>query len=164
MSDPYFSIVDLPVVPLGLREHYQDIIAKTNTFVPGKGVTEMNYATFAVNEDLKEWIQDLFDYPVDVNYQLIRVGLKIHKDRAAIYKYNYYITTGGPDSQILWRTKDDPDTIYAALDAQPNTWYKLWVEHHHSVCNVTSPRLSICVVPSHEGSMKENKLDQNYRS
>lgn len=147
----YYENVDLPEIPAHLIASLDDIIARENLFIGRNGVTAENYAAYSTDVELGEYIQTQFDFPIIAQYQLVRSDLKIHIDRGNLFKYNYYVTLGGPDAQTLWHSADlatsrqNPEKISACLPGEQNKWYKLRVDHPHSVTGITEPRLSICV-------------------
>ena len=152
----YYENVDLPEIPTHLIASLDDIIHRENLFVGGPGVTAEMYAAYACDKDLEEFIQNNFDFPIRAQYQLVRSDLKIHIDRGALMKYNYYVTLGGPDAKTLWHSADlvtsrqNPEIIVDSLPGEKNKWYKIRVDYPHSVGGITEPRLSICVTDAEQ--------------
>ena len=139
-----YEVIDyLPTIPKELIEDLSSIIDKSNLF-DGEAQEEQ-YASYPVSQELYDFIQQHFEYPVIVRYQVIQENLKIHVDKDVEEKYNYIIEAGGNNVITLWHRSKFPKSIYAKLNAQPNTWYLLNVKFPHSVQNVEKPRISITV-------------------
>jgi hypothetical protein len=98
----YIEYLDLPNIPEHLLEPIQDIINK-----PPKGSSDIpeSYPYFKkrnVNTELHKWLQSIFDFKIDPQYQLVYDGLPIHIDKGnRIYAYNYLLVTGGNDVKTV---------------------------------------------------------------
>lgn len=143
--DEYFQELNFFTIPESLLENLDEILLKKNTFTTkNPKITELKYATFETSSELHNYLQNNFDFLIRSQYQLIREDLDIHKDRTDV-KWIYYIDQGGENTRLIWHTPETPNNILATLNPKPKTWYKLFVDKHHSVVDVKTPRLSISV-------------------
>lgn len=139
------EIAFIPTIPTKLIDCLEIIEQRTNYF-PVPEVVSI-YASYEVNQDLQDWIQSQFNYPVVARYQVIKQNLPVHVDRGITeFKYNFIVSTGGNDVHTnWWDDLDSPKQIVYSIVAQKNIWYSLNVKTPHNVTNVTEPRISVTV-------------------
>jgi len=142
----YCETVDfIPHIPLELVDSLMEIETYKNVFPRPERVNV--YASYVVQQNLQDWAQAQFDYPVVARYQIIKKDLPVHTDVGITGdKYNYLLTTGGDDVRTLWwDSEEDPQNVLHELKARTHVWYSLNIDVPHSVINVTEPRISVTI-------------------
>jgi hypothetical protein len=142
----YCETVDfIPHIPLELVDSLMDIETYENVFPRPERVDV--YASYVVQQNLQDWAQAQFDYPIAARYQIIKQDLPVHTDVGITGgKYNYLLTTGGTNVKTRWwDSEDDPQTVLHEVVAQTHVWYNLNIDVPHDVVNVTEPRISITI-------------------
>jgi hypothetical protein len=92
----YIEYLDLPEVPPQLIESIQDIINKPPKDASSVASSYAYFKTRYVNDDLKSWLQSIFDFEIYPQYQLVYKGLPIHVDKGnRLTAYNYLLDAGG---------------------------------------------------------------------
>ena len=142
----YYETVDfIPHIPLELVDSLMDIETYENVFPRPERVNV--YASYVVQQNLQDWAQAQFDYPVVARYQIIKQDLPVHTDVGITGgKYNYLLTTGGANVKTRWwDSEDNPQTVLHEVVAQTHVWYNLNIDVLHEVVNVTEPRISVTI-------------------
>lgn len=142
----YCETIDyLPHIPQDMISSLTDIEKRVNVFPDPMAVE--TYASYEIEQELQEWAQSQFDYPVVARYQVIKKNLPIHRDLGIKgTKYNFLITTGGNNVITKWWDDEkNPTTVLYEMIAKPLVWYNLNIETPHEVINVTEPRISITI-------------------
>lgn len=132
---PNFLIQDLNTI-----ETYTDLFLKqTDEYV---GI----YSSYKANLGLEDFIQQFFEYPVSVRYQVIKKSLPVHIDRAKVpTKLNYIIDPGGDVKTRWWSSVDEPRELVAEYKQDANKWYRLNICEPHDITMPIRPRISITV-------------------
>jgi hypothetical protein len=142
----YYKIVDfIPKIPDNLLKSLDEIETYENAF-PYKDYAD-TYASYIVNDDLTEWIQNYFDKKMVVRYQVIKKILPIHVDIGIKgIKYNYLLETGGEAVKTrFWDSVENPTKILFETISKKNEWHYLNIEVPHDISEVSSPRISVIV-------------------
>jgi hypothetical protein len=141
-------VENLPIIPEYLLSDLDTIETFENTF-PHKDYAH-TYASYKADARLTEWLQDYFDFKIVVRYQVIKQKLPVHVDYGvslADLRYNYLITTGGPNVRTRWWDSDkNPTRLLKELKAEKNTWHILNVATPHDITELDSPRISVTVI------------------
>ena len=142
----YYKEVDfLPDVPQELINSLEEIESFENVFPYPE--SRHTYASYKVPRILQNYLQEFFDYPVIVRYQIIRKNLPIHVDVGIKgIKYNYILDTGGENVLTkFWDSVDNPGKKLFEVKIKQRFWHYLNIETPHSVVGVEQPRISITV-------------------
>lgn len=137
---------DLPPIPdhlikdLAIIETYDDHFKNTVKDY------EDTYASRSANQDLVDYLQQFFDSPIKVRYQIIKKELPVHTDGThQATKLNYMVDTGGDVKTRWWSSVDDPKHIIEEAVQQPGNWYRLNIQVPHDITQPERPRISITV-------------------
>jgi hypothetical protein len=140
----YIEYLDLPKIPENLLESVQDIISKP----PSTSLVILDTFLFFkqknVSNELKEWLQSIFDFKIDPYYQLIYNGLPIHIDKGnRIYAYNYLLETGGNNVRTVIYNQN-----YKKLQSeilQINQWHRINTSMLHGVHGIELDKVRVAV-------------------
>jgi hypothetical protein len=137
----------LQQIPQDLIDDLDTIKTYVNAF-PYKEVEHI-YASYVAPEKLTAFIQNQFDTPVMVRYQVISEDLEVHIDHGTDdYKLNYLVHLGGDNVITRWWNSEQSDaTMLHSEVFESHKWYKLNVAIPHDVVGIISPRVSIVVRP-----------------
>ena len=136
----------LPTIPSHLIKDLKTIETYTDLFLRQTDKHVGVYSSYEANIDLTNYIQQLFDYPVFVRYQVIKKTLPVHVDKATVAKkLNYIIDTGGDVKTRWWSNVDDSKKIIAEHQQKANTWYELDIHTPHDITVPDRPRVSVTV-------------------
>ena len=136
----------LPTIPSHLIKDLKTIETYTDLFLRQTDKHVGVYSSYEANIDLTDYIQQLFDYPVFVRYQVIKKTLPVHVDKATVpKKLNYIIDTGGDVKTRWWSNVDDSKKIIAEHQQKANTWYELDIHTPHDITVPDRPRVSVTV-------------------
>ena len=136
----------LPTIPSHLIKDLETIETYTDLFLRQTDKHVGVYSSYEANIDLTYYLQQLFDYPVFVRYQVIKKSLPVHVDKAIVpKKLNYIIDTGGDVKTRWWSSVDDPKQLIAEHQQKVNTWYELDIHTPHDITTPDRPRVSITV-------------------
>jgi hypothetical protein len=140
----YIEYLDLPTVPENLIEPIQDIINKPpkdfSTIEPDNEYFQTRY----VNDDLMAWIQTLFDYKVQAQYQLVYKGLPIHIDRGnRVFAYNYLLDTGGDD--VRTAVYDNRFQLLQSEKLEVKRWHRLSTGMRHTVHGIDEDKVRAAI-------------------
>lgn len=142
MND-FFRYVDIPKIP----DHLIDTLA---AFVNRKNIYDVEksyYLQFEISKELETFLKSIFDFKITAQYQIIKKGLPIHKDRKRTECFNYLIETGGSDT-CLNTYDEDKETVLHSVHIEPFKWHWINVGKFHGVSGLTdAPRLAISVTP-----------------
>jgi len=132
----------LPQIPNYLIDDIDTIKSRGNMFDPKY---EYFYSSYLVSTNLKLFLNDYFDRPINARYQLISSQLPVHIDFAGIsIKYNYLLTTGGDNvTTRWWNSLENPTKILYENCAALHVWHELNVAVPHDISPIESYRLSI---------------------
>jgi len=140
----YEQVEYLPQVPDYLIDDLDVIRSRKNAFDYPQ--YEHVYASYVTSQQLHDFLQEHFNYPIIVRYQVIGEKLPVHVDIGVTEKYNYIIDSGG--SSVItrwWDSKENPTVILSQTHTPERIWHKLCVNIPHDITEVTSPRISIQV-------------------
>ena len=140
----YIEYLDLPNIPEHLLEPIEVIINK-----PPKASRDFvdSYPYFKkrhVSTDLHNWLQSIFDFKIDPQYQLIYDGLPIHIDTGnRIFAYNYLLDTGGDNVKTVIY-----DEHYNPLESkaiESKRWHRINTGMLHGVHGIPSNNVRVAV-------------------
>ena len=143
MLEDYCKVIDhLPKVPQEFLLSAEDIQELMWCATPPE-LLDHGYGSFLVPDGLSLYLQEYFDHPVIVRYQVILNDHKLHIDTCEqTYKYNYVYITGGDQIITSWYPENNQPV---SLECVPETWYKLHVKVPHDAIGITKPRCSITI-------------------
>lgn len=105
------------------------------------------YVQFEVGPELKRFLKSIFAFEFAAQYQIIREGLPVHKDRKRTECFNYLIEDGG-DNTHLHMYHEDKETIMHTMRVERFRWHWINVGMFHGVSGLTNdPRLAITITP-----------------
>ena len=132
----------LPKIPDYLIDDLDTIKLRNNIFQNKK--IEHLYRSYLPSRNLKQFLQNYFEQPINVRYQLILGQLPIHVDSGALsIKYNFLLLTGGDVKTRWWDNLADPKEIVYQCQVPAYTWHELKVDSPHDISIPSSPRLSV---------------------
>jgi hypothetical protein len=140
----YIEYIDLPSIPEHLIEPIQNIINK-----PPKGFSHIpaEYAYFKtryVNDDLKLWLQTIFNFEIYPQYQLVYDGLPIHIDIGdRILAYNYLLDTGGDN--VRTAVYDDNYKLLQIEKLELRRWHRINTSMLHGVHGIQSDKVRVAI-------------------
>jgi len=140
----YIEYINLPTVPEYLIEPLQDIINK-----PPKNFSNVSseYAYFKtrhVNDDLKLWLQSLFDFEIYPQYQLVYDGLPIHIDKGnRIFAYNYLLDAGGDNVETA--VYDKTHKLLQSEKLELKRWHCINTGMPHTVHGINTDKVRIAI-------------------
>lgn len=106
------------------------------------------YSSRIVSNDLQNWAQSFFPYPIIARWQVQHKDLGVHVDSGIKgIKYNYYVNLGGENVDTLfWDSLDNPLNIIGKYKIKLFTWYALQIDIPHSTQGLSyPPRLSLTI-------------------
>lgn len=146
---------DLPAPPSELILALEEIEHLQDDSVGGMFGKPNNYRKYPVNAELADWLQSAFPDCDTFDYQIIRKGLRVHKDVARTECYNFLVDNGGPNSRTTWY-QDDKETITHTEIIPSQVWHKLQVDVFHGVSDVDEVRIGITVYKVLDNPVIEN--------
>lgn len=150
----YKLLTDIQRIPENLILSVEEVLELENHAV-WNGVTK-NYTLHKCQDELREYLKELFPERNDFWYQTIVHGLPIHKNKNFSEFYNrelpstrtnYLIDAGGDNVQTIWY-KEVSGEIIDNVVFPIQIWHELEVFVHHSVDNIEEShrRFSITTV------------------
>lgn len=140
----YIEYINLPPVPENLIESIPNIInkpPKTYSAVPS------NYDFFKtrnVNDDLASWLQSIFDFKINAQYQLVYDGLPIHIDKGnRIIAYNYLLDTGGEN--VKTAVYDEKYKPLQVETLELKRWHRINTGMLHGVHGIDPSKVRIAI-------------------
>lgn len=137
----------LPKVPENLYTTDINEIYKRGNSFDSSGEWDWWYFATKVDNNLQEFLQTFFNYPVDVYYQLSGTQLTPHIDTGRTFCYNYTILPGGPNVRTRWYDSNGKNIIYE-VTAPIKIWHRLQVDVMHDISEIQSHRLSLSIQAS----------------
>lgn len=136
----------LPNIPKDIiLEIYNSIDLGTNKAFQGKDAIYKidQYNWYSANEKVQQWGQDNISPDIHLGVQVIDDDLPMHKDHGTKIKFNYLITSGGPDATTNFY--NDEKVLLQSVKLELETWYILDVTTNHEVVNIepNQQRISI---------------------
>jgi hypothetical protein len=140
----YIEYIDLPTVPEHLIEPLQDIINKSPKNFSYVSQEYQFFKTRYVNDDLKLWLQPLFDFEIHPQYQLVYDGLPIHVDKGnRIYAYNYLLDTGGDNVETA--IYDENHNLLQSKKLELKRWHRVNTFMPHTVHGIDPDKVRIAI-------------------
>ena len=145
----YIKYLNYPQVPDRLIRPIDEIIElvdKTSSVIPDD-YTDV-FSTRFVGPELFKWLETIFNFQFLAQYQVIRNGIPIHKDKAnRLVAYNYLLATGG--SKVITSVYDDDKILLQAERIQLNRWHRLKTGYFHGVEGIerNMTRVSLSITP-----------------
>jgi hypothetical protein len=140
----YIEYIDLPTVPEHLIEPLQDIINKSPKNFSYVSQEYQFFKTRYVNDDLKLWLQPLFDFEIHPQYQLVYDGLPIHVDKGnRIYAYNYLLDTGGDNVETA--IYDENHNLLQSKKLELKRWHCVNTFMPHTVHGIDPDKVRIAI-------------------
>ena len=149
----YIEYLNLPSIPEHLLEPIDVIINKppkdskkvSETYPDFKSDNYPYFKTREVNDDLKEWLQSIFDFKIDPQYQLVYDGLPIHIDvfTRRISAYNYLLDTGGDEVKTV--VYDEQHNPLQSETLELKRWHRVSTNMFHSVHGIHPNKVRVAV-------------------
>ena len=140
----YIEYIDLPPVPEHLIEQLQDIVNKPPKNFSYVSQENQFFKTRYVSNDLKSWLQPLFEFEIYPQYQLVYDGLPIHIDKGnRIFAYNYLLDTGGDD--VKTAVYDENYKLLQSEKLELKRWHRLNTGMLHTVYGMDPNRVRIAL-------------------
>jgi hypothetical protein len=145
----YFSYIDLPKIPSELIESVDAILNKPpkhNIQIPTRYRKADPYPFIQirnVEQNLKDYINYIFNRKCLVQYQIIREGCYIHKDPQRRVAFNYILNTGGEYASTNVYTEDRQ--LIQSVCVERERWIALKTDVFHNVTNLTTERVGVSV-------------------
>lgn len=141
----YIEYINFPNLPDDLLESVEDIINKPR----GNSIVKQDYfQSRPISNELQDWLEKNLPFKFIVQYQIIYLGLPIHKDKAnRKLAYNYLLSQGGNKvSTVVF--DDDKKPLQSEL-LPLKTWHSIKTDMYHGVFGLQSkiPRVSLSVTP-----------------
>jgi hypothetical protein len=137
----HIEYIDLPSVPAHLLESVQDIINKPTR------TDSSSYAFFKtryIEGELKSWLQSIFDWKIDPQYQLVYNGIPIHRDaNDRVAAYNYLLDTGGDN--VITSVYDDNQQKLQSEKLELKRWHYIDTGMLHTVYGIHSNRVRVAI-------------------
>lgn len=139
----YLVYINIPPVPEVLLEPINTIVNKPPK--PNSNVSSSYhfFQTRLVSDELQQWAQDTFKRPCYAQYQIIREGVMIHKDRGRNVAFNYLLDTGGPD--VRTNVYDESKQLVFSEAIPERTWHRLKTDVFHDVRGMVSDRVALSI-------------------
>lgn len=150
-----FAYLNLPKIPTELLEYdLMKIENRENIF----RIPEYQfYKQFNIlNDDLNNFLRNIFNFEFFAAYQVVRNGIHIHKDGIRTECINYQFDTGG-EFNSLNIYDEDKITVLHKENILPNCWHYINVSKYHNVTELTRPRIGISITCT-SGSMNIEKI------
>lgn len=135
-----YSYLDLPKVPTELILPLEEILKLENIF---GGATD-KYTIHECQNELRDFLQQLFPSYTKFRYQTLREGVPVHIDRGRTEAINYLIDTGGDNVSTVWY-EYDWTTPFLEKVFEAHRWHKLQVDIYHGVSNIKTCRYAITI-------------------
>lgn len=139
-----FEYLNLPKIPEYLLDDLVKIESQENLY----GLKTAYYKQFEINKELNDYLKSIFNFDFSVQYQVIRKGIPIHKDRSRIECINYLIDNGG-ETSFLEIYDEDKITLLAKEQIENFRWHRINVSKFHGVSGLSfRPRVSVTITPT----------------
>jgi hypothetical protein len=140
----YIEYLDLPSIPEHLIESIQDIINKPPKDFSNVSSEYAYFKTRYVNDDLKSWLQTIFDSEIYPQYQLVYNGLPIHIDKGnRIVAYNYLLDAGGDN--VRTAVYDDKYKLLQIEKIELKRWHRINTSMLHGVHGIQSNKVRVAI-------------------
>ena len=140
----YIEYVNLPSIPEHLIDSIQDIINKPPKNFSNISSEYLYFKTKYVNDDLKLWLQSIFDFEIHPQYQLVYDRLPIHIDKGnRIFAYNYLLDTGG--TNVITAIYDDKYKLVQTEKLELKRWHRINTSMMHGVHGIQPNKVRIAI-------------------
>lgn len=136
----YFNYLDLPTVPEHLILPVEEVLELENIF----GGETKNYTIHECQDELRDYLKNLFPHRDTFRYQTLIHSIPVHKDRGRTTAINYLINTGGADVQTIWYEEDYTTPTYRVVLSN-RRWHEIQVDRYHTVTNIQQRRFAITI-------------------
>ena len=136
----YYKYLELPVVPVSLILPVEEVLELENIF----GGETKNYTIHECQDELREYLKELFPERQTFRYQTLVHGIPVHKDRGRTTAINYIIETGGNNVQTIWYEEDYVTPTYNVV-LPKKIWHEIQVDQYHTVMNIEERRFAITI-------------------
>ena len=136
----YFNYLDLPTVPEHLILPVEEVLELENIF----GGETKNYTIHECQDELRDYLKNLFPHRDTFRYQTLIHSIPVHKDRGRTTAINYLINTGGADVQTIWYEEDYTTPTYRVVLSK-RRWHEIQVDRYHTVTNIQQRRFAITI-------------------
>jgi len=134
----YIEYLDLPPVPENLIESISDIMNKPTQ------ADFIYFKTKPVNDDLKVWLETIFDFDIDPKYQLVYDKIPIHVDRGSrITAFNYLLDTGGDN--VSTAIYDTNRNLLQSEILELRRWHRIDTSMPHSVHGINPDQIRVAI-------------------
>jgi len=141
----YIENLSLPNVPDDLLESVEDIINKPR----GNSIVTQDYfQARPISNELQNWLEKNLPFKFIAQYQIIYLGLPIHKDEAnRKLAYNYLLSQGG--NKVSTLVFDDNKTLLQSEILPLKTWHSIKTDMYHGVFGLIkdTPLISLSITP-----------------
>lgn len=141
----YINYLKLPNVPEDLLESVEDIINKPRRI---SYVKQDFFQARPISNELQDWLEKNLPFKFVAQYQIIYLGIPIHKDEAnRKLAYNYLLDQGGNNVKTI--IFDDNKTILQSEILPLKSWHSIKTDMYHGIFGLqkNNPRVSLSVTP-----------------
>lgn len=141
----YIKYLSLPILPEDLLESVEDILNKPRS---NSIVKQDFFQARPISNELQDWLEKNLPFKFVAQYQIIYLGLPIHKDEAnRKLAYNYLLSQGG--NKVSTVVFDDAKKLLESELLPLKTWHSIKTDMYHGVFGLQSniPRVSLSVTP-----------------
>jgi hypothetical protein len=143
----YIKYLSYPPIPQRLVKPIDeiiDLVDKTSSIIPHDYTDVFN--TRYVGPELHKWLETVFNFQFLAQYQIIKNGIPIHKDKAnRLIAYNYLLATGG--SNVITSVYDNNKVLLQAECLELHRWHRLKTGYFHGVEGIEDTRVSLSITP-----------------
>lgn len=141
----YIKFLSLPNLPDDLLESVEDIINKPRSH----SIVKQDYfQARPISNELQDWLEKNLPFKFIAQYQIIYLGLPIHKDEAnRKLAYNYLLSLGGNNVRTI--IFDEAKKMLQSEILPIKTWHSIETDMYHGVFGIQNetPRISLSVTP-----------------
>jgi len=140
----YIEYLDLPKIPEHLLESIQDIIIKPPKNFSSISTDYPYFKTRYINDDLQTWLQSIFDFKVNAQYQLIYNGLPVHIDKNnRVTAYNYLLDAGGDN--VKTSIYDSSYKVLQSERIELKRWHRINTSILHGVSGIQPNNVRVSI-------------------
>lgn len=121
---PFYTFIDVPVVPKDLIEDFDTIeekAAKMPVFAP----RDIAFKSVEVQKNLLDWLSQYFNFPKVVVYVVFYRPLPLHIDLRRKYCFSYILRSGGLENTF----KEDNNEFTKEIPLEKWYWFNTSVTH-----------------------------------
>lgn len=142
LEQSYVVPFDLPDVPEYFIINDSEEIKRGTKIYPYPSETFSSWTIDGVTDELEQYLQPHFKFPIQIRYQIITGDMPVHIDDGRKFAINYLIAPGGENIATRWWSSEGEILYSEILDVKK--WYKLDVSIPHNVEFVTE-RIAISI-------------------